>query len=207
MIDKTIPYYNLIMRYDGPVVSSPPLLPQGFSFRSYQDGDEFLWARMEVVNNDFDTYENAVAYFKKTYLSAHKKLENRFVGVTDSRGVLCGSVICWDDLYASNTPERISSLHWLICDPSVKDRELGTALVQMTLHTFSEMHALPVYLHTQPWSYKAVGIYYKCGFRPLSTESFRGYKNQSAEAICAMRNHIPENLFQQLASAIALSGK
>ncbi len=180
MIDKSIPYFNVIMRYDGPPVTEIPLAPDGYSFREYQEGDGFEWARMEVDNNDFDTFENAVNYFNKKYCSFPQKLKERFVGIENRDGKLCGIVICWDD---DRDGESVSSVHWLVTDPNEQGKGLGVALVKMLIYKFSVLGALPIYLHTQPWSYIAIGIYSKLGFKMLKKDSFRGYENQSLQSL------------------------
>ncbi len=195
MIDKTIPYFNVIMRYDGPAITAPPNAPEGYRFRGYRAGDECAWARMEVDNNDFDTYENAVKYFNNKYCLLKDKLVERFIGLENNSGKLCGIVICWDD---DREGAAVSSVHWLVTDPAEQGKGLGSALVQMLLYRFSQLKALPVYLHTQPWSYMAIGIYSKAGFRLLGRDSFRGYENQSQQALPVLRELMGEKRFNKL---------
>lgn len=195
MIDKTIPYFNVLMRYDGPGVTALPEAPEGFRFRDYRDGDDCRWAQMEVDNKDFDTYENAVRYFRNKYCAFPEKLRQRFVGVEDSEGKLCGAVICWDD-DRNGTP--VSSVHWLITDPQVQGKGIGGALVRMLLYRFRQLDALPVYLHTQPWSYPAIGIYSREGFRLLESDSFRGYENQSRQALAVLQGLMNTEKYRKL---------
>lgn len=197
MIDKTIPYFNVLMRYDGPLITTPPQAPDGYRFRSYQEGDEFGWAQMEVDNLDFDTYDNAVKYFRQKYLSDPEKLKERFIGLENQNGALCGAVICWSDAKDEAT---VSTVHWLITAPAEQGRGLGSALVRMLLYRFSQLDALPIYLHTQPWSYPAIGIYSKCGFRLLRQDSFRGYENQSAQALEVLQGLMEQEKYNKLKS-------
>ena len=195
MIDKSIPYLNIIMRYDGPTITEKPSAPNGFRFRDYQDGDELAWARMEVDNNDFDTYENAVNYFNKKYCAFPDKLRERFVGIENSEGKMCGIVICWDDVKDDVT---VASVHWLVTDPKEQGKGLGVALVKMLLYKFSILKMLPIYLHTQPWSYVAIGIYSKVGFKMLTTDSFRNYENQSLQALGVLKEFMKDGQFEKL---------
>lgn len=195
MIDKTIPYYNIIMRYDGPKVTSPPSAPKGFFFRGYKKEDAFAWAQMEVDNNDFDTFDNALTYFQKKYAFNPDKLQDRFIGIENEAGMLCGAVICWDDV---KEDASVSTVHWLITTPTEQGKGLGSALVQMLLFRFSCLDKLPIYLHTQPWSYTAIGIYSRCGFRMLRDESFRGYENQSAQALQILKNLMKKEDYNRL---------
>lgn len=195
MLDKTIPYYNVIMRYDGPPIMKPPDIPSTFFISEYRSNDVLRWAQMEVDNNDFDTYENAVTYFSKKYLSEPEKIKDRFIGVINQEGNLVGSVICWDD---DRNGQMVSSVHWLITDPKIQGRGVGTFLVSMLIHKFSKMNLLPIYLHTQPWSFSAIGIYSALGFRLLKTDSFRGYENQTEKALPILEKHLSQAQYNKL---------
>ena len=195
MLNKSIPYYNVIMRYDGPLQCTPPSVPENYFVTGYRYGDELRWAQMEVLNNDFDTFENGVKYFMNRYLVERDKLLDRFIGVRNHEGKLVGAVICWNDV---RNDESVSTVHWLITDPEIQGKGIGTFLVRMLVYKFSELKALPIYLHTQPWSYTAVGIYSSIGFKLLKTDSFRGYTNQSKEALPILKKYMKKAQYIKL---------
>lgn len=195
MLDKSIPYCNVLMRYDGPPVLYAPDVPNSFEVSGFKAGDEIRWAQMEVDNNDFDTIENATTYFTKKYMSNMDKLLERFIGVRNHMGKLVGSVICWDDIKNEQT---VSSVHWLITDPDVQGNGVGTFLVRMLVYKFSELGRLPIYLHTQPWSFSAIGIYSNIGFRLLKSDSFRSYQNETYDALPILKEYMPEDKFHKL---------
>ena len=68
MLDKTIPFYRIIMRCDR-VLPMEIKLPQGYSIRTYQPGDEDAWAALECAIGDFATREEALALFSQRYLA------------------------------------------------------------------------------------------------------------------------------------------
>ena len=47
-----------------------------------------------------------------------------------------------------------------------------------------------IYLHTQTWSYKAIGIYMRAGFEILETGTFGGYKNDYEKAMSVLMGKI-----------------
>ena len=53
MLDRTIPFYNAILRCDR-YLTTTPVLHNGYEFRMYQDGDERKWAQLEYEIGDFD---------------------------------------------------------------------------------------------------------------------------------------------------------
>ena len=199
MIDKSIPYFNIIMRYDGPLIKKCPTIPNGFSLSPFIPGDEHGWAQMEVDNNDFDTYENAVSYFSSKYLSEPIKLQERFIGVRDNFGKLVGCVICWDDF---KDKRYVASVHWLVTDPKVQGNGIGTFLMKTLLYRFSKMNMIPIYLHTQPWSFFAIGIYSRLGFRMLKEDTFRDYSNQCEQALPILKELMEKNKYDKLVSEI-----
>jgi hypothetical protein len=44
-----------------------------------------------------------------------------------------------------------------------------------------------IFLHTQTWSYKAIGLYLKASFEILESESFGHYKNDYEKAMPILR--------------------
>lgn len=52
MIDRSIPYYNLILKCTK-ICTIPVSLPEGYSFKMYDVGDEKNWAKLEYEIGDF----------------------------------------------------------------------------------------------------------------------------------------------------------
>lgn len=61
MLDRTIPFYNIILRCDC-YLTTTPVLHNGYEFRMYQDGDERKWAQLEYEIGDFDSVDEAEQY-------------------------------------------------------------------------------------------------------------------------------------------------
>lgn len=202
MLNKNIKYYNIIMKYDGQKKVGGKL-PEKYYFDSYRKGDEFIWARMEKENNDFDSYENAVTYFQNKYLTNLPKLRERFIGIRrKDNNILVGCVICWDDIKSNDSKEKISTVHWLITDVREQGKGLGKALVDELIGKFSSLDLLPIYLHTQPWSFVAIGIYCNAGFKLCPKESFRNYENQSRTSLNVLKKLMKPNLYDKLITDI-----
>ena len=62
MLDRTIPFYNTIMKCSDFRHRSVEL-PDDFSIVSYQDGYEKEWAKLEYAIGDFDSVTDAEQYF------------------------------------------------------------------------------------------------------------------------------------------------
>ena len=62
MLDRTIPFYNTIMKC-ADFSHREKILPEGFSIASYQPGYEKEWARLEHSTGDFESPGEAENYF------------------------------------------------------------------------------------------------------------------------------------------------
>lgn len=51
------------------------------------------------------------------------------------------------------------------------------------MNRFAKQGRLPVYIHTQPWSWKAILIYISLGFKIQKIDTFSDYDNQFDLAI------------------------
>ena len=193
MLDRTIPFCNTIMKcsdYESRHVE----LPDGFSIISYQSGYEKEWAKLEYAIGDFDSVAEAEKYFTETYL---QKLErsSEILFVSNSEHDIVGSCIAWQDKQGMNT---ISSLHWLVVDERYQGIGLGRALATAVMNIYAEHEALPVYIHTQPWSWKAILLYISLGFTLQKTDTFSHYENEYEKAMMELRKVVREDQFELL---------
>ena len=70
MLDKSIPYQNIIMCADRDhlICMEEPVLPEGFSFRLFCPGDEKQWARLEWAVGEFPTEKRrSIIFLKNTF--------------------------------------------------------------------------------------------------------------------------------------------
>lgn len=69
MLEKSLPYSDIIMKADHVTASTwkPAYLPDGYSFKMYEEGDETAWADLETSVKEFSSREEALAYFQKVF--------------------------------------------------------------------------------------------------------------------------------------------
>lgn len=194
MIDRSIPYYNLILKCTKNY-TTPVSLPEGYRFMLYDVGYEKHWAKLEYEIGDFSSVDEAEMYFKTNYCNQIDELQKRCVFVIDTYGDVVGSCIAWYDLKDNDT---VASLHWLVVSPEHQGKYIGSALCQKVMEIFDECGETPVYIHTQPWSYKAIMLYIKLGFKIQKTDTFSHYENQYKKAIKTLKNLLPEGQFNQI---------
>lgn len=203
MLDRSIPFYNTIMKHPG--LQTPdalsPAVPEGITLRSYREGDEKGWAKLHTATGDFSSPEEAEEYFRGTYLSHKEELEKRAVfAVTQKDNRVVGACIAWRDpvkpsLRAENPDAgvagdvTVASVHWLVVAEDEQRKGIGRAIMTEILKKFARFGEAPVYLHTQPWSWKAILLYDSLGFRLQKTDTFGDYEvqyPQAAETLTAL---------------------
>lgn len=197
MPDRSIPFYNIILKCENNI-DSEIILPDGYSFRNYQPGDEKSWARLEYEIGDFETPDTAEDYFVSTYCQDLNILKERCIFVLNRDEKIVGSCIAWRDKQGRHT---VASLHWLIVSPEYQGKHLGKALCQKVLNIFQESDEFPVYIHTQPWSYIAVLLYIRLGFCLQTSDTFSHYVNQYTQSMEVLKNILTEEQYDELLSS------
>ncbi|MDL2318857.1 GNAT family N-acetyltransferase [Eubacteriales bacterium OttesenSCG-928-A19] len=195
MLDKRLPYFNMLMRADWQAVRqiAPGPLPAGYRYRTYVPGDMEHWARIETSVGEFDDEADARACFASHYLPHADMLPGRLWFVLDADGVPQATANAWYDAWDGR---RWASLHWVAVCPGHQGRGLGYAVTGAALAAFPEREPMrDVYLHTQTWSYRAVGIYLRHGFSLLREETFAHHRNDYDEAVRALPGYMRSELY------------
>lgn len=181
MLDRTIPFYNTIMKCSS-LRKYDVELPDGFTIVPYQRGYERGWAELEYAAGDFGSVQEAEEYFTETYLQ-DPELFSKILFMLDRNQEVVGSCIAWQDMRGESS---VSSLHWLVMKEHYQGNGLGRALSAAVMNIFAEHDAFPVYIHTQPWSWKAILLYISLGFKLQKTDTFSHYENEYDKAIATL---------------------
>jgi ribosomal protein S18 acetylase RimI-like enzyme len=188
LLDKTVPFYNIIMKRRAGTPVPQPELPNGFSFTYFSEGKEKDWAEIESSVGEFNDSKDALEYFQREYLAYSEELKKRLIIIQNPDGDSIATVTAW---WNYSEERRDPSLYWLSVKPEFQKLGLGKALIHKCLQIFFQTEGeKDVYLHTQTWSYKAVGLYLKTGFDLLETETFGNYINDYEKAKPILRDRL-----------------
>jgi GNAT superfamily N-acetyltransferase len=164
------------------------LLPQGFSFSFFKKENEEDWAEIETSVGEFQGIKEAIDYFRREYLIYSEDIRNRVIFIQDSKGQYIATITAW---WNYTNGRRDPSIHWLSVKPDFQGLGLSKPLVYKCLETLLEVEGdKEVYLHTQTWSYKAIGLYLKTGFEILKDETFGTYINDYYKAETILRDKL-----------------
>jgi ribosomal protein S18 acetylase RimI-like enzyme len=181
LLDKTIPHFNVIMKRSAGVPLPKFALPDGYSFTWYVPGKEKQWAEIEASVGEFENTEHGLDYFRIEYLPFLDELKRRQLFVQNEDGEAIGTITSWWNLTGER---RDPSVYWFAVKEEYQGTGLGKALVSECLSRLQLLEVdRNIFLHTQTWSYKAIGLYLKAGFEILSDESFAHYKNDYDTAL------------------------
>ena len=193
MLDKTIPFCNTMMKCSEYKYRNVEL-PDGFSIVSYHPGYEKEWAKLEYAIGDFDSVTEAEKYFAETYLQKPELFPN-ILFIKNRESDIVGSCIAWQDRQGINS---VSSIHWLVVDERYQGIGLGRALCTAVMNIYAKRRGLPVYIHTQPWSWKAILLYISLGFKLQKTDTFSHYENEYEKAMMELRKIVTAEQYELL---------
>jgi len=165
-----------------------PLPRKGHSISPFRKGDESKWAEIVTSVGEFENEPAALAHFRKKYMPHLPELRRRLLFMQTSRGEKAGTFTAWWDFIGDR---RIVSLHWLAVRPEYQGLGIGKALVFKCLQRAMQIDGdQDVYLHTQTWSHRAIGIYLQAGFEFMKEGSLRGYRNDNRKAIPILKDKL-----------------
>ena len=183
MLDKSVPYAGLNMCRGAGRPVLPCSLPDGFKFAFWRDGDEKSWAGIEASVLEFESEFAAVLHFKEKFEPDKDELRRRCLFIENSAGVKIATATAWWRFIGK---ERRPWIHWVAVDPRYQGLGLGKAIISRVVELMTELEGdVDFYLHTQTWSYKAIGIYMANGFRPTNEKAL--YRNRKDNYKKAMR--------------------
>lgn len=197
-MEGKIPDGNLFMacrQLEGAAFSA---LPEGYSLRPPRREELPLW--MDI---HFDSPEEARAnrpYMERYYAQVYAPQGDlffrqcRFLCAPD--GEVAGTCFVW------KAYGRVSTVHWFKVKREHEGRGLGRALLSAVLAPLGE-EDLPVCLHTQPGSFRAIKLYSDFGFRLLTDPAIGSRRNDLEESLPFLQEVMPPEAFRRLQFAEA----
>ena len=189
MLDKSLPYYHVIMRRPHGLAAPASRVPAGYAVAPYELGSDTAWAAIETAVGEFASPALAKRYFHETYLPHHAEVKHRVLFARGPGGAEVGTVTAWWDYTG---PRRDAALHWLGVMPGQQGHGVGTALVAACIERLQQLEGdVDIYLHTQTWSHTAIGIYQRAGF-DIVRERFAGSPNDFDQARAVLQAVRPD---------------
>ena len=138
-------------------------LPEGFSLRWYQPGDEDLWIRIHLATERLRAITSEL--FFQQFGCDPQLLAQRQCYLHEPHGAVVGTSTAWFDNAFEG--QRYGRVHWVAIAPDFQGRGLGKSLVTQTCRRLRDLGHERTYLATSALRLPAIGLYLQFGFEPL----------------------------------------
>ena len=184
MLDKSIPYVDVLMHRRKGVPIPKFELPDNFVFSTFKLGDEKSWAEIETSVLEFPNELDALILFQKEYLPFIVELEKRCLFIENKEGEKIATSTAW---WCYSGARRDPWVHWVAVKPQYQGLGLGKAIISKITQLMLEIEGdRDFYLHTQTWSHRAIKIYEKLGFVITNEKNLSKYTNENYEKAVAI---------------------
>ncbi|GIN72924.1 hypothetical protein J14TS2_33990 [Bacillus sp. J14TS2] len=195
---EEIPDKNLFMMCYALNTQAIKKLSKEFHVRHCQKNELDQWKAMH-----FDTPELAkkyhdfmTDYVNKVYLPKGDLFFEKCLFICNAEDQPVGTCFAWKSY------QTISTLHWFKVLKEYEGMGLGRALLSIVMESLSE-EDYPLFLHTQPSSYRAIKLYSDFGFSLLSDPIIGKRHNDLEECLPILAHYMPKSDFENLRIAQA----
>lgn len=173
-------------------------LSTGLRLRFCRKDELDIWKRMPFddareaeKHNEFMT-----DYFERVYAPKDELFFNTCLFVCNAEDQPIATGFIW------KTYDTFNSVHWLKVVKSQEGRGIGRALLSIILGQLDPAD-FPVYLHTQPSSYRAIKLYSDFGFRLLTDPVIGTRTNDVEECLPLLAESMTKDSFERLKTSRA----
>lgn len=189
---------DLFMMCEGLERGALKPVPQGYSIRLIRPDELDFWKGMH-----FDDREEArrnepamTGFFQDVYAPKGDLFYQTCRLLCDGGGRPVGSCFAWRAYGA------VTTIHWFKVLRGEEGKGLGRALLSFVMEGIAR-EDFPVYLHTQPSSFRAIKLYTDFGFALLTNPVIGRRENGLEEGLAILRERMPKEAYDALRFAKA----
>jgi ribosomal protein S18 acetylase RimI-like enzyme len=201
MKEEDIPDKNIFMMCEALNSNALSELPASYSVRSCRLDELGVWKTMPFDDMDLaKEYEDFMSdYFATTYGGKEELFFAKTLFVCDSprerlrqrQNSPLATCLIWKAYNEFNT------IQWFKVLKKHEGQGIGRALLSIAMQQL-EMCDYPIYLHTQPSSFRAIKLYSDFGFSLLSGDKFGIRDNDLDECLPILEEFMPKEYFDKL---------
>lgn len=197
-MEKDIADKNLFMMCQTLNPKAVTELPNAYYVRTCRKNELALWK--EIHFDDPQTAKEfsgfMTSYFDDVYADRESLFFKKCLFVCDKNDTPIATCFGW------KAYEKISTIHWLKVLKNYEGLGIGRALLSIVMKSFAE-NDYPVFLHTQPSSFRAIKLYSDFGFAFL-VDPIIGYRqNDLEECLPFLKEHMFQRDFENVQFARA----
>ena len=193
MTDKEIEDLNMFMVCDSLNRDALTDIPKGYHIRTCKKNELDIWAEFP-----FDTEEDKkkninymYKYFENVYSKNVDEFYKRCLFVCDENDKPVCTCFIW------RAYDKVNTIHWFKTLKQYEGKGLGRALLSYIMKDLKE-NDFPVFLHTQPGSYRAIGLYSSFGFKVITDEKIGNRTNDYKKALDYLKKKMTKETFENL---------
>jgi ribosomal protein S18 acetylase RimI-like enzyme len=191
--DEGIPDKNIFMICRQLNRQAMRALPAGYHLRNCREDELDIWKAMPFDDPaDAEQYRGYMSdFFAQVYADQAKLFYERCLFVCDRQDRPIGTVFIW------KAYDEFNTIHWLKVLKEYEGQGLGRALLSVVMDELAA-DDYPVYLHTQPGSYRAIKLYADFGFELLTDPIVGNRTNDIDECWPILEKYMPAADFKNL---------
>lgn len=188
-----IPDCNLFMMCETLNESALTGLPSAYHIRTCRKDELEIWKTIhfDTPSEAAENHDYMTGFFDRVYTPDRDLFFQRCLFVCDSEDHPVGTCTAWRNFDCATT------VHWFKILRSHEGKGLGRALLSEIMRSLSP-NEYPVFLHTQPASFRAIKLYSDFGFSLLTDAQFGHRSNDLQLALPHLQKIMPEQAFSQL---------
>lgn len=167
-------------------------LPHGFALRTLRREELRAWQAMPF-DDEFTAERLAFMddYFRITYAKDEEKFFASTLVISNENDQMVATCLLWlaYGLY--------TTVHWFKVLKAYENRGIGRALLSLLFQDVRD-DEMPIYLHTQPESFRAIKLYSDFGFALLTDKQVGPRENHLVQSLPFLQAKMPRQDYDQL---------
>lgn len=193
MKEEEIPDKNVFMMCEALNPDALSELPAGYFVRNCRRDELDIWKAFpfdEVgFNEEYDRF--MTDFFTTTYGGKEDLFFAKTLFVCNRQDKPVATCLIW------KAYDEFNTIHWFKVLKEYEGQGIGRALLSILMRDL-KAEDYPVYLHTQPASFRAIKLYSDFGFSLLSGEKFGTRTNDLDEYLPILEEFMPSEYFRKL---------
>ncbi len=192
MTEEEIPDKNIFMMCEALNFNALSILSNEYIFRNCRPEELDIWKAFpfdEGFNDEYDRF--MIDYFQTTYGGKEDLFFTKTLFVCDEKDKPIATCLIW------KAYDEFNTIQWFKVLKGCEGKGIGRALLSIIMRDLKQ-EDYPIYLHTQPASYRAIKLYSDFGFSLLSGEKFGNRQNDLDECLPILKEFMPEKDFLNL---------
>ena len=193
MIEQDIPDLNIFMMCEKLNKNALSKIPDGYHIRNIRKDELDIWFAFPFDTEDEKKeYRNFMLdYFNNVYGNKLEEFYKRCLFICDNNDKPISTCFVWKSY------DKINTIHWFKTLKEYEGKGLGRAILSYIMNSLSD-DDYPVYLHTQPGSFRAIGLYSDFGFKIVTNKIIGNKSNDYEECLPILKQFMKKENYNNL---------